>query len=227
FLFAGRPAVLITSGEHYGAVLNRAFDYKRYLDTLHADHLNLTRPFSGSYREVPGNFRIASNTLAPEAGKFIAPWQQNGGKFDLTKWDDAYFARLKDFVSYAGRSGVLVELVLFCPLYEDSMWSVSPMNSRNNVNGVGDVARTDVLALKDERLTRVQDEMVRKIVSELRDFDNVYYEICNEPYFQGVTLEWQEHISKVIAGAEAAFAKKHLIAQNWANGSAVIDRPNP
>jgi len=69
FLFAGRPAVLITSGEHYGAVLNRAFDYKRYLDTLHADHLNLTRTFSGSYREVPGNFRIASNTLAPEAGR--------------------------------------------------------------------------------------------------------------------------------------------------------------
>ena len=70
FLFAGRPTVLITSGEHYGAVLNRDFDYKRYLDTLRADHLNLTRTFSGSYREVAGNFAIASNTLAPAPGKF-------------------------------------------------------------------------------------------------------------------------------------------------------------
>ena len=33
FLFGGKPTVLITSGEHYGAVLNREFDYKRYLDT--------------------------------------------------------------------------------------------------------------------------------------------------------------------------------------------------
>src|SRR5215216_6185932 len=121
FLFAGKPTVLITSGEHYGAVLNAGFDYKRYLDTLHADRLNLTRVFSGTYREVPGNFRIASNTLAPAPGKFIAPWPQRDGKFDLTKWDNAYFARLKDFVAYAGRRGVIVELVLFCPLYEDSM----------------------------------------------------------------------------------------------------------
>ncbi len=164
FLFAGKPTVLITSGEHYGAVLNRDFDYARYLNTLRADHLNLTRTFSGSYREVPGNFKIAGNTLAPAAGKFIAPWRQTDGKFDLTQWDDAYFARLKDFVAYAGRNGVVVELVLFCPLYEDSMWSVSPMNIRNNVNGIGDVARTDVLALKDARLTGVQDAMVRKIV---------------------------------------------------------------
>src|SRR4051794_10247153 len=27
FLFRGKPAVLITSGEHYGAVLNRDFDF--------------------------------------------------------------------------------------------------------------------------------------------------------------------------------------------------------
>ena len=56
FMFGGKPTVLITSGEHYGAVLNREFDYKRYLDTLHADRLNLTRIFSGTYREVPGEF---------------------------------------------------------------------------------------------------------------------------------------------------------------------------
>ncbi|MHC4330902.1 MAG: hypothetical protein ACYSWW_22580, partial [Planctomycetota bacterium] len=30
FLWRGRPTVLITSGEHYGAVLNRAFDYEKY-----------------------------------------------------------------------------------------------------------------------------------------------------------------------------------------------------
>lgn len=227
FLFAGKPLVLVTSGEHYGAVLNSEFNYERYLDTLRANRLNLTRTFSGSYRETPGNFQIASNTLAPAPGKFLAPWRQRNGKFDLTQWDEAYFARLKAFLAYAGRSGVIVELVLFCPLYEDSMWSASPMNIRNNVNGIGDVARTDVLALKDARLTEVQDLMVKKIVTELREFDNLYYEICNEPYFQGVTPAWQEHISKTIAAAESGWERKHLIAQNWANGSSVIEQPNP
>ncbi len=46
FLFRGKPAVLITSGEHYGAVLNLDFDYVKYLDTLAADGLNLTRTFT-------------------------------------------------------------------------------------------------------------------------------------------------------------------------------------
>ena len=44
---------------------------------------------------------------------------------------------------------------------------------------------------------------MRKIVAELNDFDNVYYEICNEPYFGGVTPEWQHHIAEVIADAES------------------------
>src|SRR4051812_28099142 len=49
FLFREKAAVLITSGEHYGAVLNLDFDYVKYLDTLAADGLNLTRTFSGAY----------------------------------------------------------------------------------------------------------------------------------------------------------------------------------
>ena len=51
-LWRGRPTLLITSGEHYGAVLNLDFDYRRYLDELKTHGFNLTRTFSGTYREV-------------------------------------------------------------------------------------------------------------------------------------------------------------------------------
>src|SRR4051794_23608859 len=51
FQFRGKATVLITSAEHYGAVLNRDFDYKKYLDELHAHGLNLTRTFTGVYAE--------------------------------------------------------------------------------------------------------------------------------------------------------------------------------
>src|SRR5439155_4898504 len=52
FFFRGRPTILITAGEHYGAVLNLDIDYIRYLDVLKAHGFNLTRAFSGTYREV-------------------------------------------------------------------------------------------------------------------------------------------------------------------------------
>jgi hypothetical protein len=227
FLFHGKPTVLITSAEHYGAVINLDFDYKAYLKELAAHRLNNTRTFAGPYFEVHGSFRITSNTLAPKPGRFISPWAQKDGKFDLTQWNPAYFARLKDFMAEAGRRGVVVEFVLFCPYYRDEMWDVSPLNAKNNVNGIGNVGRTEALTLKDPALTRVQEEMVRKIVTELRDFDNLFYEICNEPYAGKLPPEFQRHISKVIADTEATFPQKHLISQNISNGSIKVEDPDP
>ena len=227
--------MLITSGEHYGAVLNTDFDYRRYLAALQGLGFNLTRTFSGAYCEPVGAFNIQKNTLAPAKGRLICPWARsaeggypNGGnRFDLTRWDPAYFGRLRDFLSEASKRGVVVELVLFCPFYKDAMWDLSPMNAANNVNGVGKIKRTSAYTLKNGKLLAAQDAMVRKIVAELKDFDNLYYEICNEPYFGGVTLAWQHHIAETIVDAEKPFPRRHLIAQNIANGSKQVVNPDP
>ncbi len=70
---------LITSGEHYGAVLNPDFDYHRYLVALEAGGLNYTRLFGGSYVEVPAkSFGILRNDLAPGPGRYLAPWARSG-----------------------------------------------------------------------------------------------------------------------------------------------------
>jgi hypothetical protein len=189
FLFRGRPAFLITSGEHYGAVLNREFDFIRYLDELRACRFNLTRLFSGTYREVAGSFQIRSNTLAPWADRYVAPWARSrepgaadgGNKFDLSSWNPVYFAQLKDFIAAAGARGIVVELVLFCPLYEENLWAINPMNAANNVNGLGTLPRTEVYTLKHPTMVAAHEKLVSKLVTELHGFDNLYYEICNEP----------------------------------------------
>ncbi len=227
---------IITSGEHYGAVLNLDFNYPRYLQTLADTGLNGTRTWAGAYCEPPSAFQIASNTLAPLPGRFICPWARSavpgyanrGNKFDLDQWDAPYFRRLKDFMSRAGRHGIVVELNLFCPFYDESMWRLSPMHASNNINGVGAVSRTNVYTLdRNGGLLAVQESMVRKLVSELNAFDNLYYEICNEPYFGGVTLEWQRHMADVIAEAERPLKRRHLISQNIANSKAQVTGPHP
>jgi len=235
FLWRGQPTVLLTSAEHYGAVVNLDFDYASYLKELEARKFNNTRVFSGAYVESPNDFNITQNPLSPAAGRFIAPWARsgqpgyaNGGnKFDLTRWDKKYFQRLRDFVKRAGRCGVVVEMNLFCPFYEESQWQLSPQNSINNINGVGNLARTSVYTLDQSgHLLAVQESMTRKLVTELNEFDNLYYEICNEPYFGGVTMEWQHHIADVIVATEQALPNRHLISQNIANGSAKIAQPH-
>src|SRR5882724_2766281 len=103
FLFRGKPTVLITSAEHYGAVLNPDFNYLTYLNVLQGAGLNLTRTVNGNYLESKNGTIIRwaadQNTLCPRPGRYLAPWARsstpgyhNGGnKFDLDKWDEAYF----------------------------------------------------------------------------------------------------------------------------------------
>jgi len=235
FLYEDKPTILITSGEHYGAVLNLDFDYVTYLDELSKNGLNLTRTFTGAYVEPEGAFRIEQNTMAPLPERFICPWERtetpgyaNGGnKFDLDEWDDEYFKRLKDFLSEAEKRKIVVELALFCPFYEDLQWNLSPMNSVNNVNDIVPTDRTHVYTLdKSQGLLKVQEKLVRKIVKELKNYSNLIYEICNEPYFGGVTMEWQHHIASLIREEEKEFSSQHLISQNIANEKLKIENPH-
>jgi hypothetical protein len=236
FLYKKKPTVLITSAEHYGAVINLDFDFVPYLDELQSKGLNLTRVFTGAYVEPPGAFNITENTLAPHSEVFICPWQRSteegyaggGNKFDLTRWNDVYFTRLKEFMSAAKKRSIVVELAFFCPFYEDIQWKISPMNATNNINGVGNVLKDDVYTMdKHGGLLPIQEAMVRKIVTELKGFENIIYEICNEPYFGGVKMEWQHHIASLINETEKKLKVQHLISQNIANDSARIVDPHP
>lgn len=239
FEWRGRPTVLITSAEHYGAVLNRDFDYIKYLDTLARDGLNLTRVFSGMYCENPTAFNITRNTLAPAPGRLVAPWARSdvpgasdgGNKFDLTRWDEAYFRRLRDFVAHADRRGIVVEFTFFCPFYRDEMWQLSPLHAANNVNGLGAVPREAVYtADRSGGLQAVHEAMVTRIVQALADADNVLWEICNEPYVpkaRMVPLEFEHRIADVIVAAERGRPQPRLITQNIANGRKRVENPHP
>jgi hypothetical protein len=236
FLFHGRPAILIGSTEHYGAVLNLDFDYVTYLDQLASSGLNITRTFSGIYVEPQGAFGIRKNTLAPANGRFIAPWARsneegyaNGGnKFDLTKWDENYFFILKDFLKEAGERNIVVELDLFSNFYDTVQWKLSPLYFRNNINGIGNIKdHKEILSMKHPEIIDIQEKMVRKIINELKEFENLYYEVCNEPYF-GDTLalrEWEDHMTAIVMDAEKDFTYKHLISNNIANHKKLVPEP--
>lgn len=237
FLFRGKPTVLIGSTEHYGAVLNLDFDYVKYFDELAASGMNTTRTFTGIYLEPQGAFNISHNTLAPAEGRSINPWARSneagyalgGNKFDLDKWDTAYFARLKDFIAQAGKRNIVVELDLFSNFYDTLQWQLSPVYHRNNINNMPQVEdQKEVLSLRHPEILSVQEKMVRKIVEELNEFDNLYYEVCNEPYFGDLEAldEWEKHMTAVVVDAEKDLPKKHLISNNIGNGTVKVDVPN-
>ena len=236
FEFRGQPAVLVTAGEHYGAVMNLDFDYIPYLNTLQSRGANLTRLFSGAYVERAGDIAWMgnNNTLAPRPHRLIAPWARsatpgyaNGGnQFDLDVWDTNYFNRLKNFVSEAGQRGIVVEVVMFSQMYAESQWGVSPLNISNNVNGVGNIPWDRFLTTWDAGLLARQEAMVVKIITELHAFDNVYYEVCNEPTTidgSGGSHDWHVRIVQKIYDTESALGTRHLIAVNYPDDPIIED----
>ena len=256
FLFRGKPTVLVTSGEHYGAVINLDFKYDVYLDALASDGLNLTRLFVGSYLEKPGDFKIRFNTLAPAPGRAVTPWARSttdgyaggGPKFDLDRWDEGYFTRLKDFVAKANARGIVVEVVLFSNWYGKG--TMSPLHPSNNVNGLDAVAPDAAHTLANGGLLARQEAMVRKLVAELNAFDNVYFEIQNEPDATSpdtreippvaeprpparikvptaASVAWQATVVGWIVDEERRLPQRHLIAQGFANHGVVLDTVDP
>lgn len=244
--YKGEPVVLVTSAEHYGAVVNLDFDYLPYLQTLREGGFNYTRIFAGTYIEPTDNmFGIAHNTLAPESGRYLAPWVMEGDKYELNRFNPAYFERLKDFVEVAGLHGIVVEVTLFTSIYAEKAWKLSPFNENNNVNGAGDLDFHKVNTLYNGPLKSFQERYIRKVVTELNSYDNLFYEIQNEPWADNgnlaayvnledetvfsrswqkkvelaneVSMEWQSWVASVISETEANLPKKHLIAQNISN----------
>lgn len=227
-MYQGKPVLLITSAEHYGAVINADFDYGSYLAKLARYELNYTRIYPGAYVEVEGMF-IENNNLAPKVDSYCLPWRRSreagcwdgGMKYDLEGWSEAYFLRLKDFVAEAATHGIVVEICFFNCQYQES-WHACPLNAANNIQRVGPEDFNDFQTLKTPELTAAQDRYVAKIVREVNEFDNVILEICDEPTLKGtpalLAVPWIDHLVGVIVNTEAELPKQHLVAQQTMNG---------
>ena len=250
--YQGNPVILVTSAEHYGAVVNLDFDYKLYLETLGMEDFNYTRIFTGTYIEPVDNiFGIEKNTLAPAPDRYLAPWLKENGKYDLGNFNPDFFNRLKDFVKEAEKQGIIVEVTLFTSIYAENAWNLCPFNAVNNISGVGDLPFQLVNTLFNGGLKEYQESYIRKVVRELNDCDNMFYEIQNEPWSDNqnmagfvneeddlvfrrpwqkkvvlaneMAMEWQEWVASVIIDEEASLPVKHLIAQNISNFGYALD----
>jgi hypothetical protein len=228
FEFRGKPLVLLTATEHYGAVMNRPFRFGTYLAEAADKRMTLTRLFL-LFRELQTPINPYS-TCKPESPDYIAPYLRTGPgraqdeepKFDLDQANPEFYERLHRFVSLAADYGIVVEVVLLSQTYAPHIWALNPLNSKNNINGLEDIEWPDYLSQRHPKLFARQAAHVRRIVTELNRYDNVLYEICNEPSGDvpgeaghPTSIEvnaWLRALIRVVRETEASLPNRHLIA---------------
>ena len=140
-----------------------------------------------------------------------------------------------------------MEVTIFCSTYQDFIWERNPFNPGNNINSIPiNLERQKSNTLANSVLTGYQQKLVEKLATELNEFDNIFYEIQNEPWSDDpqkvmrllktldpepekgswykwaemaspASLEWQKLMAKTLVETEAKLPKKHIIAQNYTN----------
>ncbi len=245
FEYRGKPLVLITATEHYGAVMNRPFRWEPYLDDLADKRMTVSRLFV-LYRELQTAVNPYS-TCKPETLDYISPYPRTGPgdardrlpKYDLDQWNPEFFQRLHGFLSAAEKRGIIVEVTLLADHHKPEIWELNPQHPLNNINQTPVIQPEEYITLRHPALWERQRAFVEKIVRECNGYNNVFYEICNEPQGNfpqqggGSVLiderqrsvtntrpnptheeidEWQRAVAKVIRDTEAPLPKKHLIA---------------
>jgi hypothetical protein len=163
-------------------------DYEAYLGFLE-DHghnfIRLWRWEQFKSQAAGGDFHLC---MTPQPWPRTGPGEAKDGKpkFDLSRFDDAYFGRLRDRVVAAGDRGMYVGVMFF------DGWALHlspvpdnveghPFHAANNVNGIGITSIVDYQVLPlDPRVQEIQDAYLRRVVDTVHDLPGVLYEVANE-----------------------------------------------
>ncbi len=227
--------VILLSGSHTWNSLvdmapqgsNAGFDYDAYLDWMAAYPHNFMRLWtwellswntSGNREKKPLVHRV-----------WPQPWQRTGpgkaldGKltFDLTKFNEDYFKRLRNRVEAAEEHGIYTAVMLFEGWglqFSPDGWRNHPMHPENNINGIdgdldGDGKGLEVHSGRSEEITKLQQAYVRKVIDTVNDLDNVLYEISNENHPS--STEWQYGMIRFIKQYEKSKPEQHPVGMTF------------
>lgn len=206
----------------------REFDYPLYLDFLAAHHHNFIRLWTWElYKWTISSGRVRLRDPLPWLRAGPGDALDGKPKFDLRKFNPAYFSRLRARIIAARERGMYVSIMLF------EGWGLQfavppsgatghPFYAPNNVNGIdGDVDR-DGKMLEIHTMDphphlaavrAVQEAYVRKVIDTVNDLDNVLYEIANES--GGYSTAWQYHMIRFIKAYERDKPQQHPVGMTF------------
>jgi Family of unknown function (DUF6298) len=163
-------------------------DFDEYLDFLEARGHNFIRLWRWEQfksQAAGGNFHLC---MTPQPWARTGPGDAKDGKpkFDLTRFDEGFFDRLRERVIAARERGIYVSVMFF------EGWAIHlspapdhveghPFHASNNVNGVGIESILDYQVLPlDPEVQELQEAYMRTLVDTIHDLPNVLYEVANE-----------------------------------------------
>ena len=205
-----------------------AFNWNAYLNFLQDRNHNFIRLWAW---ELTRNSFSDSDLLnwQPHAWQRTGPGNAKDGKpkFDLTKFNQAYFDRLRSRVSSANDRGIYASIMLFEGFGIGRTpapwrWDGHPMNQNNNINGINGDTNGNGQGFEIQTwplpsgVWEIQKAYICKVVDTVNDLDNVLYEVSNESH-SGST-QWQYEVIKYLKSYQSGKTKQHPVGMTMQYG---------
>ncbi len=230
----GKPIYL--TGSHTWTVLQDrgvtnpppAYDYTGFLDMMQNYNHNFMRFWAIETSACQGKDPKDPTFTDPMPYEATGPGTAFDGrpKFDLTRFNQAYFDRLRARVIQAGERGIYCAVMLFQGFSVDAKGSLSnrnpwvghPFHRDNNINGIdgdpentGEGKKTHTLDIRE--ITNIQKAYVRKVIDTVNDLDNVLYEISNES--GDYSCQWQYEMIRYVKEYESCKPVVHPVLMTY------------
>jgi hypothetical protein len=230
----GRPIYL--TGSHTWATLQERaypetpeFDFGGWLDFMEGHGHNFLRLWTWEHAAWM-QFTERMIRYRPNPYLRTGPGEALDGlpRFDLTRFEPGFFARMRDRVEQARDRGIYVSVMLFQGFSVEKKggaddacgnpWHGHPFNRANNINGIdgdpdGDGQGRQVHTLDIPAITELQELYVRRVVDTVGGFDHVLFEIGNECV--GESTDWQYHMIEFVRRCEAGAAMRHPVGMTF------------
>jgi hypothetical protein len=212
--YKGKPIMLIGASDKD--------NLWQWTGTQLTEHLDLMRSMGGNY---------VRNTMSDRnEGDIFAAKPLDDGRYDLDRWNDAYWERLRLFLDEAHKREIIVQLTLWdwfdlsgAGVY--GRFAVHPLNPENNINwqpgtikDAGDFYGGS-LRRKNQPVLDYQHRYIDTLMSITLRYDHVLYNINNE---SGLGAEWENYWAIYIKeAAERAGKEIHVTSMQFAPGTSV------
>lgn len=211
------------------------FPYDEWLDMMQSHNHNFMRLWTWDHPEyAPWTEEKVFFDPMPFARTGPGLAQDGKPKFDLSRYDETFFKRLRERVMQAGERGIYAAVMFFegwnvkcvSKLPQSDPWPSHPFNAANNVNGVNGVngdpngdGVADVYSIESPQVLEFQKAYMRQVIDTVNNLDNVLFEIINEVENTERGFQWSYHMVDFVHDYERTKPKQHPVGMTAEGGS--------
>ena len=193
---------LLAFGCHFEHMLFDDYDYKEWTQWMVDHGMNHCRArlYHAYYRDYSPFFKTED------------------GRYDLTKWDDSFWQRCREILSHLQENDIIVHLLIF-PQGSGGYWWQGDgyYLPENNVHPETAFIRPKKSTAGfwkswsrgKHRLYEIQTAILWKMIEETAHFDNIYYDLCHEPFVHAMDPNEQQDLKEFLTETTQRFVEHY------------------